>query len=187
MRSDDSGRERGPGLDFSLCFVCGSRPWGAAAFHLCLFILLLKCVKCSPVPASFFPYLSTSLHSRYTHTQITHRSVRFTHTHTHTHTHTQRSQTAQCGSHTHTHTHTRTLSNWTTGIHFTNHQRSHKHHSNHPQYSVWLPSEEILTYTVRYTLNVKLLGTTCTFTYSILHWCHMISLNLIYRVYPSWK
>ncbi len=35
--------ERGPGLDFTLCFVCGSRPWGAAAFHLCLFILL-KCV-----------------------------------------------------------------------------------------------------------------------------------------------
>ncbi len=53
--------ERGPGLDFSLCFVCGSRPRGAAAFHLYLFILLLKCVKCSPVPASFFPYLSTSL------------------------------------------------------------------------------------------------------------------------------
>ncbi len=51
--------------DFSLCFVCGSRPWGAAAFHLCLFILLLKCVKCSPVPASFFPYLSTSLQYHY--------------------------------------------------------------------------------------------------------------------------
>ncbi len=32
--------ERGPGLGFSLCFVCGSRPWGAAAFHLCLFIWL---------------------------------------------------------------------------------------------------------------------------------------------------
>ncbi len=54
--------ERGPGLDFSLCFVCGSRPWGAAAFLLCLFFWLLKCLKCSPVPASFFPYLSTSLH-----------------------------------------------------------------------------------------------------------------------------
>ncbi len=35
--------KRGPGLEFSLCFVCGSRPWGAAAFLLCLFILLLKC------------------------------------------------------------------------------------------------------------------------------------------------
>ncbi len=34
--------ERGPGLDFNLCFVCGSRPWGAAAFLLCLFILLLN-------------------------------------------------------------------------------------------------------------------------------------------------
>ncbi len=54
--------ERRPGLDFSLCFVCGSHPWGAATFHLCLFILLLKCLKCSPVPASFFPYLLTSLH-----------------------------------------------------------------------------------------------------------------------------
>ncbi len=31
--------ERGPGLDFSLCFVCGSRLGGAAAFILCLFIL----------------------------------------------------------------------------------------------------------------------------------------------------
>ncbi len=41
--------------------MCGSRPWGAAAFHLCLFILLLKCFKCSPVPSSFFPYLSSSL------------------------------------------------------------------------------------------------------------------------------
>ncbi len=30
--------ERGPGLDFNLCFVCGSRPWGAAALLLCLFI-----------------------------------------------------------------------------------------------------------------------------------------------------
>ncbi len=34
--------ERGPDLDFILCFVCGSRPWGAAAFILCLVILLLK-------------------------------------------------------------------------------------------------------------------------------------------------
>ncbi len=53
--------ERGPGLDFSLCFVCGSRPWGAAAFLLCLFIWL-NVFKCSPVPASFFPYISTALH-----------------------------------------------------------------------------------------------------------------------------
>ncbi len=35
--------ERGPGLDFSLCFVCGSRPWGAAALLLCLFMLLNLC------------------------------------------------------------------------------------------------------------------------------------------------
>ncbi len=46
--------ERGPGLDFNLCFVCGSRPWGAAALLLCLF-MLLKSSECSPVPASFFP------------------------------------------------------------------------------------------------------------------------------------
>ncbi len=57
--------ERGPGLDFSLCFVCGSRPWGAAAFLLCLFIWLLNVFKCSPVPASFFPYISTALHYIY--------------------------------------------------------------------------------------------------------------------------
>ncbi len=50
--------ERGPGLGFSLCFVCGSRPWGAAAFHLCLFIWL-NVFECSPVPASFFPYISS--------------------------------------------------------------------------------------------------------------------------------
>ncbi len=43
--------ERGRGLDFYLCFVCGSRPWGAAAFLL--FVLLLKCFKRSPVPTSF--------------------------------------------------------------------------------------------------------------------------------------
>ncbi len=45
--------ERGPGLDFSLCFVCGSRPWGAAALLLCLF-MLLKClnVRRFPPPCS---------------------------------------------------------------------------------------------------------------------------------------
>ncbi len=37
---------RGPGLDFYLCFVCGSRSRGAGAFILCLIILLLKCFKC---------------------------------------------------------------------------------------------------------------------------------------------
>ncbi len=46
--------EREPGLDFSLCFVYGSRPWGAAALLLCLFILLLKClnVRWFPLPSS---------------------------------------------------------------------------------------------------------------------------------------
>ncbi len=27
-----------------------------------VFVYLIKCVKCSPVPASFFPYISTALH-----------------------------------------------------------------------------------------------------------------------------
>ncbi len=40
--------ERGPGLDLHLCFVCGSRPWGAAAFLLCSFIFIIKIFKCSP-------------------------------------------------------------------------------------------------------------------------------------------
>ncbi len=48
--------ERGPGLDFNLCFVCGSRPWGAAALLLCLFIFIKLFFECSPVPASFFPF-----------------------------------------------------------------------------------------------------------------------------------
>ncbi len=77
--------------NFSLCFVCGSRPWGTAAFHLCLFILLLKCVECSPVPASFFPHLLTSL-QYYIHTHIyyIHAHTYILHAHTHiyyTHTH----------------------------------------------------------------------------------------------------
>ncbi len=36
--------------NFSLCFVCGSRPWGAAAFHLCLFIWLLNVVNVRRFP-----------------------------------------------------------------------------------------------------------------------------------------
>ncbi len=40
--------------NFILCFVCGSRPWGAAAFHLSLFILLLNVlyVRRFPPPSS---------------------------------------------------------------------------------------------------------------------------------------
>ncbi len=49
-----------------ICVVCGSHLWGAAAFLLCLFILLLKCFKHSPVPASF-PYLRTVCHLHLTH------------------------------------------------------------------------------------------------------------------------
>ncbi len=53
--------------NFSLCFVCGSRPWGAAAFHLCLFILLLKCEMFAgsrlllPVSINFIINYSTCL------------------------------------------------------------------------------------------------------------------------------
>ncbi len=62
MRSDNSGRRERtrPGFYFVFC-VRGSRPWGAAAFHLSLFIWL-NVFECSPVPASFFPYISTALH-----------------------------------------------------------------------------------------------------------------------------
>ncbi len=35
--------------------MCGSHPRGATALLLCLFILLLKCLKVHPVPASSFP------------------------------------------------------------------------------------------------------------------------------------
>ncbi len=55
--------ERGPGLDFSLCFVCRSRPWGAAAFHLYLFILLLNVVNVRQFP----PASSRTYQLRYTY------------------------------------------------------------------------------------------------------------------------
>ncbi len=44
--------ERGPGLDFSLCFV----------FSVMFVYLIIKVSECLPVPASFFPYLRTVLH-----------------------------------------------------------------------------------------------------------------------------
>ncbi len=54
-RSDDIGRRERtrPGFYFVFC-VRGSRPWGAAAFHLSLFILLLKLlnVRRFPPPSS---------------------------------------------------------------------------------------------------------------------------------------
>ncbi len=53
--------ERGPGLDFTLCFVCGSRPRGAVAFLLCLVILLLKCLNVRRFP----PPSSRIYHLRY--------------------------------------------------------------------------------------------------------------------------
>ncbi len=40
--------ERGTGLDFIWGFVWASRPRGAAAFLLCLFILLLKSLNVLP-------------------------------------------------------------------------------------------------------------------------------------------
>ncbi len=54
--------ERGPGLDFSLCFVCGSRPWGAAALLLCLFICIIKVFWMFASSPLLLPVLRTVLH-----------------------------------------------------------------------------------------------------------------------------
>ncbi len=53
--------ERGPGLDF-LCVLCVRQSSGRGCRFSFVFVyFIIKCVKCSPVPASFFPYLLTSL------------------------------------------------------------------------------------------------------------------------------
>ncbi len=52
-RSDDSGRRERTSPGFSVCFVCGSCPWGAGALLLCLFMLLsLLNVRRFPPPSS---------------------------------------------------------------------------------------------------------------------------------------
>ncbi len=53
--------ERGPGLEFLVCVLCAAVVREGLPLFICVCFLLLKCLKCSPVPASFFPYLSSSL------------------------------------------------------------------------------------------------------------------------------
>ncbi len=61
-RSDDIGRRERtrPGFYFMFC-VWQSSVRGCR-FSVMFVFIISKCLKCSPVPASFFPYLSTSLH-----------------------------------------------------------------------------------------------------------------------------
>ncbi len=54
--------ERGPGLDFLFVFCVRQSSVRGCRFSFVFVYFIIKCVKCSPVPASFFPYLSTSLH-----------------------------------------------------------------------------------------------------------------------------
>ncbi len=55
-RSDDSGGRKRTRHGFY--FMCGSRPWEAATFLLCLFILLLKSLNVprSPSPSVFYEH-----------------------------------------------------------------------------------------------------------------------------------
>ncbi len=59
-RSDDIGRRERtrPGLYFMFCVRQSSAR--GCRFSV-MFVYLIKCVKCSPVPASFFPYIRTAL------------------------------------------------------------------------------------------------------------------------------
>ncbi len=54
--------ERGPGLDFQFVFCVRQSSVGGCCVSFVFVYFIIKCVKCSPVPASFFPYLLTSLH-----------------------------------------------------------------------------------------------------------------------------
>ncbi len=56
--------EKGPGLDFSLGFVCGSRPWGAEKcrfYFVFVYFILLKSLMFAG-SRLLFPDLRTSLH-----------------------------------------------------------------------------------------------------------------------------
>ncbi len=59
-RSDDIGRRERtrPGFYFMFCVWQSSVRGCRVSF---VFVYLIKCVKCSPVPASFFPYIRTAL------------------------------------------------------------------------------------------------------------------------------
>ncbi len=54
--------ERGAGLDFYFGFCLRQSSVRGCRFSVMFVYLIIKCVKCSPVPASFFPYISTALH-----------------------------------------------------------------------------------------------------------------------------
>ncbi len=60
-RSDNIGRRERtrPGFYFMFCVRQSSAR--GCRFSV-MFVYLIKCVKCSPVPASFFPYIRTALH-----------------------------------------------------------------------------------------------------------------------------
>ncbi len=64
MRSDDIGRRERtrPGFYFMFC-VWQSSVRGCR-FSVMFVYMVIKMFKCSPVPASFFPYISTALHWR---------------------------------------------------------------------------------------------------------------------------
>ncbi len=55
--------ERGPGLEFQFVFCVRQSSVRGCRFSVMFVYLIIKVIKCSPVPASFFPYLSTSLQS----------------------------------------------------------------------------------------------------------------------------
>ncbi len=65
--------ERRPGLDFSLCFVCGSRPWGAAALLLCLFTGAGHIIRISSKSwfISLIPFKKWKLYNVYIHSTQT--------------------------------------------------------------------------------------------------------------------
>ncbi len=73
-------RCRAPGTRRGGCHPRGSggvaavRQWAGACCHhfICVFVyFIIKIVKCSPVPASFFPYISTALQRVYSFTLST--------------------------------------------------------------------------------------------------------------------
>ncbi len=61
-RSDNSGRRERtrPGFYFMFCVRQSSAR--GCRFSVMFVYLVIKMFKCSPVPASFFPYISTALH-----------------------------------------------------------------------------------------------------------------------------
>ncbi len=53
--------ERGPGLDL-VCVLCAAVVLEGLPLLFVFVYFIIKIFKCSPVPASLFPYLLTSLH-----------------------------------------------------------------------------------------------------------------------------